>query len=129
MLARSLETFCVMERLTKRQSGTTWDMVCNWVNSHSVGTMFKTRDYLCELKDAPVRPWAHNQHYGPNYRLHQYKGYLRRLGFIKNTSYGQWEVLKPIPQWFNLGHAEFLFTYNNNETYNGLTRSEVKELI
>lgn len=99
--------------LSKRQTGTVWDMVCNWVNSQGVGTTFNTKDYLNELADAPVNPWYGNE--GADYRLHQYKGYLKRLGFLKNISYGKWEVLKPIPDWFNLGHAQ---TYFNESTRN-----------
>lgn len=112
--------------LEKRKSGTTWDQVCNWVNSQGVGNTFKTRNYLWELKDVPAVPFSWNRHYGPDYRLHQYKGYLRRLGFLKNTSYGVWEVIKEIPEWFNLGHAQFmLFTHKDGETYNGMTREEI----
>jgi hypothetical protein len=117
-----------MKTLATRKSGTTWDMVCNWVNSQGVGTVFNTRDYLYQLNDVPVRPWAHNQHHGPDYRLHQYKGYLGRLGFIKNVSYGKWEVIKPIPHWFNLGHAQHIFCYTGTERYNGLLADQIKLL-
>ena len=115
--------------LSKRQTGTVWDMVCNWVNSQGTGTIFNTKDYLNELADVPVNPWYGNRRYGADYRLHQYKGYLKRLGFLKNTSYGKWEVLKPIPDWFNLGHAQHVFCYTDKDRYNGLLRDQVKLLI
>ncbi len=109
--------------LENRQSGTIWDQVCNWVNSQGTGNTFKTRNYLYELQDVPVVPCRIE--YGPDYRLHQYKGYLGRLGFLKNTSYGVWEVVKEIPGWFNLGHVQFLFNYKESEKYNGMTREEI----
>ena len=118
-----------MNQTAKRQTGTVWDMVCNWVNSQGVGTSFNTKDYLNELADVPVNPYVWNRSYGANYRLHQYKGYLKRLGFLKNTSYGKWEVLKPIPDWFNLGHAQHVFCYTDKDRYNGLLRDQVKLLI
>ncbi len=109
--------------LSKRQTGTVWDMVCNWVNSQDVGTTFNTKDYLSELANVPVNPWYGNE--GADYRLNQYKYYLKRLGFLKNTSYGKWKVVKLIPDWFNLGHAQHLFHYKETEKYNGMTREEI----
>jgi hypothetical protein len=73
------------------------------------------------------------------YRTDTYRTYLKRCGFVENcldengkAIRGLWKVIKPIPKWFNSGHANFLlgfgqWTPKNGKslTYDGHTKSEI----
>ena len=72
---------------------------------------------------------------GNYYRQDQYKGYLRRLGFVDNPKRGVWRVLCNVPAWLNSGHVNLAFGYISVfdpiqremkfPPYDGMTKDEV----
>ena len=107
--------------------------VKSFINSCEVNSKFTTK----ELHDAmngieSVTPWK--RHGNEFYRTNTYRSYLRRLGFVKRIKNGLWEVIAPIPFWFDSGTTNFLlfpaYTFENGKTtrqseYQGETRSQI----
>lgn len=120
-----------------RNKQSQFNAVCDFVNNISVGQTFTTQEYLSEIGHYEnLTSWKRNSgnHY---YICHQYKGYLRRGGFIKNIKRGTWEVQKHIPGWFDLGHLQYLLGYkrwSNStgslvQTYKGLSREDIRNKL
>ena len=117
-----------------RNKESQFNAVCEFVNSVPVGKTFTSQEYIDEVGHYEnLTRWkrqSNNQHY----ICHQYKGYLGRGGFIKNIKRGTWEVQKHIPEWFNLGHLQYLIGYKKwsdstksyMQTYKGLTKEDIR---
>jgi len=108
--------------------------VKSFINSREVNSTFTTK----ELHDAmrgieSITPW---KSYGNEfYRTDTYRSYLRRLGFVNRIKNSLWEVIAPIPSWFDSGTANFLlfpaYRFENGKTirqseYKGETRAQIE---
>lgn len=94
------------------------------------GNQFDSKDLIAvTLPHRNITRWnASNGN--PNYRLHTYKSYLRRAGFIKQVCKGTWEVVVPIPADLTCNVLELVCGVRYSVKYgipmkvNGLTKSE-----
>ena len=113
-----------------RKSQSQFNLVCTFINMWKPGAIFTTRQYIDAVGHKENltgwKRYSNNKHY----MCHQYKGYLRKAGFIKNISRGYWQVEKNIPSWFTLGHLHHLLGYNyRGAKYMGRTRDALRNLL
>lgn len=104
-----------------------FNYACTFINSWAPGSTFKTKQYIAAIGHTEKSTWWKRNSGNKHYICHQYKGYLGRAGFIKNTKRGEWQVIKHIPSWFDLGHLQVLLGYQ--DTYKSMTRSTINELL
>lgn len=104
-----------------------FNYACTFVNTVPVGQTFKTREYIGAIGHHEKLTRWKKSNGNPHYVCHQYKGYLGRTGFIKNTKRGEWQVIKHIPSWFDLGHLQVLLGYQ--DVYKSMTQSTINELL
>jgi DNA-directed RNA polymerase subunit H (RpoH/RPB5) len=107
--------------------------VKSFINSREVDTQFTTKELHSEMLGIEsVTFWKRDN---PFYRTDTYRSYLKRLGFVKRIKNGLWEVIAPIPNWFDSGTANFLlfpsYVFENGKTtrqsvYKGETRSQIE---
>jgi len=112
-----------------RKSQSLFNYVCVFVNTIPIGEEFTSKQFITAVgsKENSTR-WKRIN--GDNhYNCHQYKGYLRKTGFIKNVKHGTWRVERHIPAWFTLGHLQFILGYLRTHKYNGMTINEIRGLL
>jgi len=94
-----------------RQPNSLFNHSCKFINSIPVGKTFTSAEYIAAIGHREnVTSWkrlSRNRHYN----CHQYKGYLRKAGFITNPKRGTWKVERHIPEWFDHGHLSILLGY------------------
>jgi hypothetical protein len=120
-----------------RNINSQFNEICEFVNSVPVGQTFTTQEYLNAVGHTENSTQWKRRNGNDYYICHQYKGYLRRGGFLKNIKRGLWEVKQHIPAWFDLGHLQYLlgyyrFDYKNHRnvlTYKGLTREDIRSKL
>ena len=84
----------------------------------SPNRQFTTKELHDEMKGIEsVTFWK--RHGNEFYRTDTYRAYLKRLGFVKKIKNGLWEVITPIPYWFDSGTANFLL-FSSGEYIEGL---------
>jgi hypothetical protein len=95
-----------------------------FINTVPVGKTFTSAEYITAIGHKEnVTRWkraSKNTHYN----CHQYKGYLKRAGFISSVKHGTWKVDRHIPEWFDHGHLSILLCYykrDKDDRYNILT--------
>jgi hypothetical protein len=117
-----------------RNPNSQFNHICNNINCVPVGQTFTTKEYIAAVGHYEnVTSWKRYSK-NPHYICHQYKGYLRRAGFISQVSRGLWKVEKHIPQWFDFGHLSALLGYHKWDqvnrkyitTYKGMNASDIK---
>jgi hypothetical protein len=120
-----------------RKQTSLFNRACDFINSHTRGDSFLTKDYISAIgKYENVTSWkrySKNKHYN----CHQYKGYLRKAGFISQTKRGEWRIEEYIPYWFDLGHLSILLGYHKWDpearkhitTYKGMSREDILEKL
>jgi hypothetical protein len=85
---------------------TLWSDVRDWLN-HQEGApaSYQVKDFI-----AGIYPYGnHSRTFGgPHYRVRSYHSLLFNLGFTERVSRGRYTLKKQIPEWFTLGHAQFL---------------------
>lgn len=85
--------------------------VKSFINSYKVGDTFTTKEYHAALEGMEFITGWKKYSAGNHYRQDQYKGYLRRLGFLENPKRGVWRVMCNIPAWLNSGHVNSALGY------------------
>lgn len=85
--------------------------VKSFVNSKKVGDTFTTKEFHAAMEGIEFITGWKKWSAGKTYRQDQYKGYLRRLGFLQNTKRGEWRVLCNIPAWLDSGHVNSALGY------------------
>jgi hypothetical protein len=100
-----------------------------------VGSTFTTKEFHDAMLgiESNTRWKFHNNKF---YRSNTYRTYLKRLGYLKNPKRGEWQVVKSIPSWLNLGHVNFILftTYayksglNIVDSYWGVTRQQLRTI-
>lgn len=94
-----------------RQSDSLFNHSCQFINTVPVGNTFTSSEYIAAIgHHENVTTWkrlSNNRHYN----CHQYKGYLKKAGFISNIKRGTWKVERHIPEWFDHGHLSILLGY------------------
>ena len=94
-----------------RQPNSLFNHSCEFINSIPVGKTFTSAEYIAAIGHREnVTSWKRHSK-NPHYNCHQYKGYLRRAGFISNVKRGTWKVDRHIPEWFDHGHLSILLGY------------------
>lgn len=116
-----------------RQSDSLFNHSCMFINTIPVGKTFTSAEYISAIGHKEnVTSWkrrSNNRHYN----CHQYKGYLKKAGFISNVKRGTWKVDRHIPEWFDHGHLSILLGYykwdSENRcyilTYKGMNRVDI----
>lgn len=113
-----------------RKTQSQFNHICTFINSCAPGSTFTSKQFISAVGHTENTTWWKRNSGNKHYICHQYKGYLGRAGFIKNTARGYWRVEKHIPSWFTLGHLQHLLGYNyNGERYMGLTRDELRQKL
>jgi hypothetical protein len=106
---------------------TLWSEVRDWLN-HQEGAPapYQVKDFIVGIYPNGNR---NQTHYGPHYRVRSYHSLLFHLGFMERVSRGRYTLKKQIPEWFTLGHAQFLRGWARYDKrgkkathYQGLTR-------
>jgi hypothetical protein len=124
--------------------------VKSFINSKNVGDTFTTKEFHAAMEGIEQLTWWKKYSGGKHYRQDQYKGYLKRLGFLENTKRGMWRVLCHIPAWLDSGHVNsalgYMYTAGRDENtisyshpqgawtikyldYKGMTREEIQTKI
>lgn len=85
--------------------------VKSFINSKSVGEIFTTKEFHAAMEGLEFITGWKKYSAGKTYRQDQYKGYLRRLGFLHNPKRGVWRVLCNIPAWLDSGHVNSALGY------------------
>lgn len=85
--------------------------VKSFINSIEVGETFTTKEFHAAMEGLEFITGWKKWSAGKTYRQDQYKGYLRRLGFLQNTKRGEWKVLCHIPAWLDSGHVNSALGY------------------
>lgn len=85
--------------------------VKSFMNSKKVGETFTTKEFHAAMEGIEQLTWWKKTSAGNYYRQDQYKGYLRRLGFVDNPKRGVWRVLCHIPAWLDSGHINSALGY------------------
>jgi len=85
--------------------------VKSFINSKNVGDTFTTKEFHAAMEGIEQLTWWKKYSGGKHYRQDQYKGYLKRLGFLENTKRGMWRVLCHIPAWLDSGHVNSALGY------------------
>lgn len=118
-----------------RNPDSLFNHVCTFINKVPVGQTFLTKDYTWKVgcHERATR-WKGDRN--KFYITYGYRGLLRQAKFVKNTKRGEWQVLRHIPEWFDLGHLKFIlghsWDYKNNcrpTTYNGMTKQEILDRL
>jgi len=109
--------------------------VKDFINSYAVGHEFTTKEFHAALEGKEFITGWKKYSAGNYYRQDQYKGYLRRLGFVDNPKRGVWRVLCNVPTWLNSGHVNLALGYISVfdpiqramkfPPYDGMTKEEV----
>ena len=120
--------------------------VKSFINSKNIGDTFTTKEFHAAMEGIEQITWWKKYSAGKHYRQDQYKGYLKRLGFLENTKRGMWRVLCHIPAWLDSGHVNsalgYMYTAGRDENtisyshpqgawtikyldYKGMTREEI----
>lgn len=116
-----------------RQPKSLFNKACQFINSVPVGSSFTSKEYIAAIgKYENVTRWK-NVSGNKHYNCHQYKGYLRRAGFISQVSHGVWMVERHIPEWFDHGHLSIVLSYYKWDyaanapikTYKGMERNDI----
>lgn len=110
--------------------------VKSFINSRKVGSTFTTKELHDKMLGIEsVTFWKSHGAQNKFYRTDTYRSYLRRIGFVKKIKNGLWEIIAPIPFWFDSGTVNFLLfpTYKfENEKwtrqseYRGETKSQIE---
>ena len=85
--------------------------VKSFMNSKKVGETFTTKEFHAAMEGIEQLTWWKKTSAGNYYRQDQYKGYLRRLGFVDNPKRGVWRLLCHIPAWLDSGHVNSALGY------------------
>jgi hypothetical protein len=85
--------------------------VKSFMNSKKVGETFTTKEFHAAMEGIEQLTWWKKTSAGNYYRQDQYKGYLKRLGFVDNPSRGVWRLLCHIPAWLDSGHVNSALGY------------------
>ena len=117
-----------------------------FMNSKKVGETFTTKEFHAAMEGIEQITWWKKTSAGNYYRQDQYKGYLKRLGFVDNPKRGVWRLLCHIPAWLDSGHVNsalgYMYTAGRDENtisyshpqgswsikhldYKGMTRDEI----
>ena len=116
-----------------RQPDSLFNHSCTYVNTVTVGNTFTSAEYITAIgHNENVTHWKRSNK-NLHYTCHQYKGYLKRAGFISNVKRGTWKVERHIPEWFDHGHLSILLCYykwdSENQcnilTYKGMNRADI----
>lgn len=106
---------------------TLWSEVRDWLNyQEGAPAPYQVKDFIVGIYPNGNR----NQTFGgPHYRVRSYHSLLFHLGFMERVSRGRYTLKKQIPDWFTLGHAQFLRGWARYDKrgkkathYQGLTR-------
>jgi hypothetical protein len=85
--------------------------VKSFINSKNIGDTFTTKEFHAAMEGIEQITWWKKYSAGKHYRQDQYKGYLKRLGFLENTKRGMWRVLCHVPAWLDSGHVNSYLGY------------------
>ena len=94
-----------------RKQGSLFSTVVNYINTVPVGKTYKVADLIKETRGVEYVTWWKSRNDGA-YRTRTYQTYLKRLGFLKNVKRGEWQVVAHIPEWLDLGVANYAIGYN-----------------
>jgi len=116
-----------------RQQNSLFNKACQFINSIPVGSTFTSKEYISAIGKHENSTWWKRINGNHHYNCHQYKGYLKKAGFLTRVSHGVWKVDRHIPDWFDFGHLSILLTYYkwdttnrcNITTYKGMDRSDI----
>jgi hypothetical protein len=116
-----------------RQPKSLFNKACQFVNSVPVGSSFTSKEYIAAIGQHENSTWWKRSNGNKHYNCHQYKGYLRKGGFISQISHGVWGVDRHIPEWFDLGHLSIILGYHKWDyaakapikTYKGMERNDI----
>ena len=113
-----------------RKTQSQFNLVCAFINMHSPGRTFTTREYIDAVGHkenfTDWKLYSGNRYY----TCHQYKGYLGKTGFIKNIHRGLWRVEKRVPAWFTLGNLQHFLGYKGSAgKYGGMTQNDLRNIL
>ena len=116
-----------------RQTKSLFNKACQFINSVPVGNTFTSKEYIAAIGNYENSTWWKRSNGNHHYNCHQYKGYLKKAGFISQVERGTWKVDRHIPDWFDFGHLSILLGYHKwdytnkcaIETYKGMDRSDI----
>jgi hypothetical protein len=94
-----------------RQPKSLFNKACQFINSIPVGSAFSSKEYISAIGKYENATWWKNVNGNKHYNCHQYKGYLKKAGFISKVEHGIWMVERHIPEWFDFGHLSILLGY------------------
>lgn len=98
---------------TKRQPGSLFSTVVDFINQVPMGSAYRTRDLRNATDGVEVVTANKRWNKNPSERTLKYQTMLKHGGFIKNTRRGEWTVLMHIPEWFTLSHLQVLIGHVN----------------
>ena len=94
-----------------RKQGSLFSTVVNYINTVPVGKTYKVAHQIKETRGVEYVTWWKSRN-DEAYRTRTYQTYLKRLGFLKNVKRGEWQVVAHIPEWLDLGVANYALSYN-----------------
>jgi hypothetical protein len=120
-----------------RQPKSLFNRACEFINERQRGDSFLTKDYIAAIGQYEnVTSWK-KYNKNKHYNCHQYKGYLKKAGFISQVKRGEWKIEEYIPHWFDFGHLSILLGYykwdsktrKNITTYKGMSKQDILDRL
>jgi hypothetical protein len=107
-----------------------WRILRAKINQLPIGTSYKIKDLIADVYPDGNAPKVYG---GKFYRIRSYHSMISILGFVSRDRRGKYTVVRHIPEWFTVSHAEFLRGWKQHDTpnlavptYKGLTASMIK---
>ena len=96
-----------------RKQNSLFNEVVTFINSIEVGNTYNVKDliFFAGPKEK-VTHWKLSNN-NPNYRIRSYQTMMKCI-FIERVKYGEWKVIKKIPDWFDLGHLTVVLNYKDS---------------
>ena len=102
---------------------TLFSAVKDFINSVGAGNEFTSSQYIYEVGEFEQQTGWKRQNGSHSYRAHQYKGYLKRAGFLESIKHGVWKVLYEIPQRVTLTDINHEIGYTTIHRWDNKTKT------
>ena len=96
-----------------RKPNSLFNEVVTFINGLEVGNTYQVKDLI--FFAGPKEKVTHWKLFNnnPNYRIRSYQSMMKGI-FIERVKYGEWKVIKKVPDWFDLGHLIVIHCYKDS---------------